>query len=138
MNAQDIVTIARTFIGVPFRHQGRSRYGLDCAGLVVETWRAAGCLPEGFREPKAYGRLPSAELIAAVERYCTPTTRADAGTLVLIRWTNHPDPSHLAICTGDTLIHAYQIASAVIENGYRGAWLRDTHSLWRMPGVRYE
>ncbi|MGB8437639.1 MAG: NlpC/P60 family protein [Burkholderiales bacterium] len=31
----DVVTTARTYLGVPWRHQGRSRLGLDCAGLVV-------------------------------------------------------------------------------------------------------
>ena len=38
--ADAIVAEARTWLGVPWRHQGRSRAGVDCAGLVVLVARA--------------------------------------------------------------------------------------------------
>lgn len=37
---QQIVDEARTWVGVRWRHQGRTRYGIDCAGLVVKTAHA--------------------------------------------------------------------------------------------------
>src|SRR5690606_30433438 len=50
-----LVTAARGFLGVRWRHQGRSMRGVDCAGLVVCALRAVG------REPvdmAGYGREP--------------------------------------------------------------------------------
>ena len=38
----DIVTCARQFLDVRFVHQGRSREGLDCLGLLIATAREAG------------------------------------------------------------------------------------------------
>jgi len=40
----DLVAAARKFRGVPFAHQGRSRGGLDCLGLLLTAGRA--CNPE--------------------------------------------------------------------------------------------
>ena len=37
-----IVAAARTWLGVPWRHQGRTRQGVDCAGLVVLVGRGLG------------------------------------------------------------------------------------------------
>lgn len=138
MKASDFVALVRTFVGVKFRHQGRSRHGVDCAGLFVAAMREGACLPAAFRDPEGYGRLPSTELIAMVAKFCTPVASPEPACLVLLRWPLHADPSHLALCTGPTLIHAYAFARRVVEHGYRGAWLRDTHSLYRLPGLTYE
>lgn len=140
IDASDLVVQARTWLGVPFRHQGRGRAGLDCAGFVVALLKAAGELPSNYTEPANYGRTPAPELIEVVRQYCIQGARAPgfAGALVLIRWPRDRLPSHVGLCTGDTLIHCYQREGGVVEHGYRGPWVRVTHSLWRLPGVRYE
>ncbi|MDF2367502.1 hypothetical protein [Sneathiella sp.] len=43
---REIITEARRWIGTPWRHQGRSRSGVDCVGLVVLVARALGLEPE--------------------------------------------------------------------------------------------
>lgn len=135
--ASDLIREARTWLGVPFRHQGRGRAGVDCAGFLVELMRAAGELPSDYAEPANYSRHPQRELFEIVRRYCTQaTTRAPfPGALILIRWLPQSCPSHVGLCTGETMIHCYQRAGGVVEHGYRGPWVRLTHSLWRMPGV---
>lgn len=40
----DIVAETLTWDGVPFRHQGRSRRGVDCVGLGICVGRAVGLL----------------------------------------------------------------------------------------------
>lgn len=42
MKGADFVAAARSFEGVKWRHQGRSRAGVDCIGLVVAARAALG------------------------------------------------------------------------------------------------
>lgn len=140
MTPETLTGYARSWLDVPFRHQGRTRTGVDCAGFLVELLRAAGCLPPEFVDVRAYGRRPQRELRDNVETYCTrePNGWPHVGVLVLIKWPGDLEPSHVAYCTGPTLIHSYQAAGRVVEHGFRGPWARDADSYWRMPGVRYE
>lgn len=129
---------ARSWVGVPFQHQGRSRHGVDCAGFIVSLIRGAGGWPADFEDVSNYSRRPNGELLKLVARHCTRTTSESPGLLVLIRWPKEAQPSHVALLTGPTLIHCYERRRAVVEHSYRGSWRRDTHSLWKLPGVAYE
>lgn len=46
LEREDIITEARRWVGTPWRHQGRSRAGVDCVGLVVLVARTLGLKPE--------------------------------------------------------------------------------------------
>lgn len=133
-----IAACARSWVGVPFRHQGRTRSGVDCAGLVVAVLAECRALPADFRDVKGYGRAPQAALGELVEYLTIPAARPAPGVLVLIRWPGERFASHVAICTGENLVHAYMRVRAVVEHGYRGPWLRDTAALRAVPGVRHE
>ena len=43
-----IIEIARSWLGVPWRHQGRGKTGIDCAGLIIVVGKEIGYLSEGF------------------------------------------------------------------------------------------
>lgn len=133
-----LIEEARTWVGVPFLHQGRTRLGVDCAGFLVALMQSAGELPPDFRDVRNYSRRPNGELQALVARHCVRVPIAASGLLVLIQWPGQTQPSHTALLTGPTLIHCYERRRAVVEHSYRGMWIRDTHSLWRLPGVAYE
>jgi cell wall-associated NlpC family hydrolase len=50
-----LVDQARTYLGTPWKHRGRSRKGIDCAGIVVCSYADLGVtLPDIER----YGREP--------------------------------------------------------------------------------
>jgi cell wall-associated NlpC family hydrolase len=138
IGARTLIEEARTWVGVPFLHQGRSRLGVDCAGLIVALMRTTGIVPPDFRDVCNYSRRPNGEMIALVARHFTRVPTAASGLLVLIQWWGQTEPSHVALLAGPTLIHAYERRRAVVEHSYRGMWCRDTHSLWRWPGVTYE
>ena len=53
-----IVAAARVWLGVPWRHQGRTRQGVDCAGLVVLVGRGLGLADY---DTCAYGRRPEGQ-----------------------------------------------------------------------------
>jgi hypothetical protein len=48
-----IIAAARSWLGVPWGHQGRTRQGVDCAGLVVLVGRGLGLADY---DTTAYGR----------------------------------------------------------------------------------
>ena len=135
MSPERIVEEARKWVGVPYLHQGRSRAGIDCVGLPIVVGQSLGLLPVRF-EIANYGRLPAAELLERLTRYCKQIARPVPGCLVAVAWTK--TAAHVAVCTGETLIHSYESVGRVIEHGYRGRWIRMTHSAWAMPGVDYE
>lgn len=134
-NPLDVINEARTWVGVPFRHQGRNRYGIDCVGLPIVVCQSLGLIGPRF-EITNYGRLPSGELVERLKSHCEPICAATPGCLLVIAWTKIA--AHVAICTGETMIHAYESVGRVVEHGYRGRWVRMTHSVWALPGMRYE
>lgn len=118
---------ARGFIGVPFRHRGRSRVGVDCVGLALLAYRDCGVSLPDYR---LYGREPHRD--GLVQRVTTalgppvmtaPVNRSaiEDGDVVLIRY--EVQPHHAAVvgvrCYGDTealtLIHAEGVHGAVLE-----------------------
>ena len=57
---QKIISTARTFIGTPYKWGGTTRSGMDCSGLLVTSFRAAGInLPRTSDEQSDYGRSVS-------------------------------------------------------------------------------
>jgi cell wall-associated NlpC family hydrolase len=130
----DVITEARALKGTPYRHQGRSSFGIDCVGLVLVVMERLGTINDDLRHAN-YGRLPREELIRKTATHCTRLDAVEPGALILIRWPGESNPGHSAICTGTGMIHAFATLEKVVEHGYRGAWVKQTHSFWRLPGV---
>lgn len=139
ITAQDIITEARTWIGVPFRHQGRSRHGVDCIGLVLEVRRALGPLPESMLHAPTYQRqVRESTLLDLIAERFERATMGTPGSVVLIKWPMAPHPTHIAICAGETIIHTYANGPKVVcEVGFRRPWSTLAHSAYLLPGVKY-
>lgn len=141
----------RAWLGIPWVHQGRTRHGVDCAGLIVCALQNLGIMPPDFPDPTAYGRAPNPEMALLVQRYGEQVRPAEPyeGLLVLCRWRPSELPGHVAYCTGRNLLHAYsrqlgnsqngptRQAGKVVEHRYGEPWLRQTAGLFRIPGVEY-
>lgn len=135
MSGSSVIGIARSFIGVPFLHQGRSRAGVDCLGLVICTLQEQGILPPNF-ERRDYARHPSTndQLTEGVARYCTRLEQPQPGCMLTLAW--HRNPPHVALYSErDTLIHAdaRRGVERVVEHGYRGPWRRLRAVAWALP-----
>lgn len=139
ITSQQLIDEARSWVGVPYRHQGRSRRtGVDCIGLIVAVAQRFELFPAHVRPPANYTRRPiDGQLERQVAALCTPIEAPEAGCLVLMRWNPRAPASHCGIITGENMVHAYGGNAKVVEHGFRGPWPRRVHSLWRLPGVDY-
>ena len=123
MTADDILDAARQCLGTKFRHQGRLvAFGLDCAGVAIHVARQIGA---GHLDVSGYGRTPangqleqSLDSQPCLERVFLE--HRQPGDLLLMRFAS--EPQHLAICAGETIIHAYEAAGLCCEHRLSSLW----------------
>ena len=133
-----VIAAARGYLGVPWVHQGRSRRGVDCAGLVVMVARELGLT--SF-DVIGYARRPDGESLRAaiVEAGCVESD-VQLGALLLMRFKR--EPQHVALVAdhpagGFSIVHALSTSRAVVEHRLDDAWRRRIVSAWELPGVTY-
>lgn len=129
-----IIALAREQLGTPFRHQGRlpGKY-LDCAGLVFYV---AGQIGAAYEDLPGYSRIPHDGLMESVldKQPClTEVFDKQPGDILLMRITR--DPQHVAIYTGDTIIHSYSEVCKVVEHRLDEVWEKRIVSIYRFTGV---
>lgn len=106
------VAAARGWIGVPSRHQGRSRGGVDCIGLVVMAARDCG-----YDVPMTanYGRFQAYfQYKPMLMGFCERVGAAGEGIIGLFM-----NEAHLHVCViteKGTIIHAPGAPNAVKEH----------------------
>ena len=136
MAPDDIIAAARAAIGTPFRHQGRTAgSGLDCVGLGAHVLTTLG-IP--YVDQEGYGRRPSegrleAALAGQPRLVKVPRSDLRAGDFLLMRFFKAPQ--HLAIFTGDTVIHAWETAGKVCEHRLDDAWKKRIVAVYRIVEV---
>jgi cell wall-associated NlpC family hydrolase len=124
---------ARTFLGSKWRHRGRSKYGIDCIGLVVIAMAAGGLL---MRDRLDYSRTPHMDGLERemLEHFGEPVEDLRAGDVVLMAWDGSTEPSHVGLIAsnelGLTLIHSFSQIS-VTEHGIDDAWRRRIVRIYR-------
>lgn len=133
----DIVALARSYEGVPWRHQGRTKKGVDCVGLLIAVHRDLGL---GDVSLPPYGRLPDGSLLGHFHKHLVPTTRQRAreGTVVVFSYWGSPFHAGIVVNTeGTAIIHAYarerKVVYDMIDHGQMG---RRFHSAYDWPEVR--
>ncbi len=133
---EQLVDQARQWLGVRYRHQGRTRFGADCLGFISGVLAELGSMRAIEVLPLNYGRAPRGELLDVLSKNCRQI-ELQPGALILFRWPNTQDPSHAGIFTGENVIHADQLLGRVVEHGYRAVWVKLTISTWALPEVVY-
>ena len=129
--ASKIVSLARECLGTPYEHQGRQiGVALDCAGLVAHILDGLN-LP--YNDMRGYPRTPYKGMLKAaldkepsLERIHT----LEPDCILLLRITR--DPQHLALFTGDTIIHSYLTAEKVTEHGLSDSWKKRIVAMYRI------
>jgi hypothetical protein len=118
---------ARTYLGVRFGHQGRSRHKLDCIGLCVVAMRDIG---RPLWDSPAYGTTPATQGLreALVRNLGEPVPKETmrAGDIALMAFEG--EPSHVGIITdypdgGFALLHTFAQMKKVVEHRMDAQWL---------------
>lgn len=138
MTADDIILAARSALGVPFKHQGRGLSGLDCVGLPLFV---ADRLGIKYTDVSGYARRPSGgKLEATFDEHVASgillrvlPSDMQAGDFLMMRFGG--EPQHLAIYTGENIIHSYQAVGKVCEHRLDDKWSARIVRVYRLAGV---
>ena len=122
---------ARSWLGVPWVHQGRNRWGVDCIGLVICVARDLGLTDYDVR---GYGRSPMGDFMRReCDRLMSPVREAEPGDVMILRFSSMPQ--HVLIRSDRGVIHAWAPARRVVEVEYPRAWRSRVVASYRVPGV---
>jgi len=137
MTPDDVISAARLALGTPFGHQGRVvGTKLDCAGLLSVTCAALG---QPIADQDGYGRRPQNGLLEAAldsqPSLIRVREKPQAGDFVLMKFEDDKAPSHLGVCAGKTLIHAWAVARKVCEHDFDAEWQRRIVRVYRFRGL---
>lgn len=117
MNEQ-FLEAARSWIGVPWVHQGRTRSGIDCVGLIVKSAEECGI---SVSDRADYGRRQSyMQLRPLLQDYCDRVEYPIPGDIILFK---NSSTLHLAVVSKVRnekivrVVQAYGHGSKVVENG---------------------
>lgn len=123
MIADRIVALARECIGTPFQHQARvPGVGLDCAGVLVHILKSLD-LPH--TDERGYPRTPYKGLIRSILE-SQPCLRKiskqemQPGDVLLMKFDG--EPMHVAILSGENIIHSYSRVGRAVEHGFTDEW----------------
>jgi len=127
----DILSAARECLKTPYLHQGRRPgQGLDCAGLVRYPAEKLGLITpdDDFIE---YGREPvPLKMKQELESRLDPIKRLEKGCVIWFTVIRHPQ--HLAIYTGNGIIHAINTGpKQVVEHCINSQWTDRIAGLYR-------
>lgn len=137
-----VVAEARSWLGVPFRHQGRNRAGIDCAGLVQIVGEILGLSPVGV-DPRNYGRLPERNLLTETVRKLADEKRWEdwkPGDFVIAKDLDVLWPMHMAILFeypggGPAIVHSYARAGKVVESRLPDEWYSKITATFQYRGL---
>ncbi len=138
----ELVESARKYMGVKFRHRGRSSTRLDCVGLAVRAY--ADCGVE-LKDYLLYGKEPHQDgLVSRIKEalgepvQVAPVKRQliRPGDILVMRY--RVEPHHIAIATdylygGLAMIHADGHNKCVVEHRLTDDMVRRITHVFRRP-----
>jgi cell wall-associated NlpC family hydrolase len=134
----NFIAEARAYLGVPWVHQGRSRDGIDCLGLVVQAARVSHANTVDLRDYAAQAHDETMLQVCHQHMDRVQTSDLLPGDVVIAKYGNQ---RHMAIVTdypvaGElALLHASSIYGKVVEHRLDATWRRLLLAAFRLRGV---
>lgn len=138
---QDIVDIARKWIGTPYHHQeSQFQIGCDCLGLLRGVWREVygeeNPEPMPNYSPSWGDHRVDDPLMMVAEKYFTRRKQMVAGDVLMFRMRPGMAVKHCSIYTGEgTMVHAYS-NHQVREDDFTAWWKKRLVGVFKFKGVR--
>lgn len=140
MKRSAIIEAARKYEGVPWHHAARSRFGMDCVGLLVMVARDLGIAhvddtqyPIRPRRGRLHASLHASGLVPV------PADDARPGDVLSFLCPRLSVPYHVGIMAEregrETLIHSMRHPGKVAEVSFDGEWRELHEGTWRYPGA---
>jgi len=131
---QQVADKARSMLGVRFLHQGRSRLGVDCVGLLYVILSELGY--DGICDVEGYRSSPPSRVI--YDTMCLnfdeiPISEVGVGDIYLMR-TGGRKPRHASILISDVYDYPNGIEPEVVHayaTAQRGVVVKETLNQWR-------
>lgn len=129
----EVQRIARTWLGVPFLHQGRSRQGVDCGGLLLCVGEEAGL---SLIHPGTYSMSPEPNLVLdAITANCDRIALLEIMPGDVLHFSFAGEPRHVGIASDIGVIHAWAKPKKVVEHRLDEIWLRRLMGTYRVRGI---
>jgi NlpC/P60 family putative phage cell wall peptidase len=132
----DIVREARSYIGSPYHHQGRSKqFGVDCLGVVVGISKTFELFDHDF---PGYSHYMNDTLLESELGKCL--TRIDLDVCqpgdVVTFWISKPGVArHVGILSPAGIVHTYANIKRVTEHRLGDSWLKRINGVFRFPNI---
>lgn len=127
MIAAAVIDAARSYCGTPFHHGGRlPGVGLDCIGVIACAAKAAGVV---HHDVEAYPLRPNGQLTIQLSAQLDRVEHAQPGDV--LEMTFGGEPHHVALYTGETIIHAYASVKRCVEQPMVQAWWDRVRGIYR-------
>lgn len=141
-----IVEAGRSWVGTPYKHQGRRKGphgGIDCLGFI---WGVAREVGFAVQLPANYTEHPNGvQLIAGCDDQLVKPERTSLapGDIAIFFGWSRDEPSHYALIasvpgespTRLTMIHAFSKRQQVVEHGLDDFWMKRFVTFYEFPGT---
>jgi len=132
MTPAQLIAEARTWLGTPFvANQSCKQVGADCIGMIAGAAMAIGMV---IRYRSNYPQRPDGSLHKELSAQMLPVACADmrpGDVLTMDMSRDGGEPHHLALFTGQTIIHAYTQARKCVEQPYVDFWQKKVRRIYR-------
>lgn len=135
----EVIEEAKLWKGTPFKHQGRTKHGLDCVGFCLVVGWNLGIYDKDHQK---YSRYPQGDLLRNnLEEVLTKVKKEDLDIGMIVMMKIDVDPQHMAIITPYSeqsfgMIHSYY-KRGVVEHRLSLGWKNRIVSVYKIPGVEY-
>lgn len=132
--ADEVVAEARTWLGTPFRHQGRVKGEAgDCLGIVACVGKEKGGTDY---DTLTYGRRPNPRRMSRLlGEHLVRIAVGEAGPADVLHMAWGSLPMHLAIVTDVGILHAWEGAGRCVEHPLDFIWRSRIRAAYRFPAL---
>lgn len=132
-NSDQIIEAARRWLGVRWKHQGRTRSGIDCLGLIVLVAKELGIADT---DEKTYSRRPDGkELLARFRHEMDEVMLNQIRPADVLMFADSLYPCHVGFVSEKHgqlhIIHAHATRRQVLEEKYAYEWPNKARKAFR-------